>query len=99
MKECLLIYGAITFEPDLVKPLNEPYEIWQNGMVLGIEIDASIHVGDKMYVEKDECWYEADIVSLQQERQSYQMVETGKTGVGLSQKQPKGKMYVKTIGR
>ena len=97
MRKCLLQYGAITFDPDLVKPLNEPYNTWQNGTVLGIEIETPIHVGDKLFVEKDECWYEADIVSLQQEGQSYQMVETGKTGVGISQKIPKGAMYVKTI--
>lgn len=98
VKECLLHYGVITFEPDLVKPLNEPYNMWQDGTVLGIEVETPISVGDKMFVEKDECWYEAEIVSLQQNGQSCKMVETGKTGVGLSHKLPKGKIYVKAIG-
>lgn len=99
VRESLLQYGVISFEPDMAKPLAEPYHIWQNGMVLGIEVDSTIHVGDKIFVEYDECWYKADIVSLQQEGQSFQMVETGKTGVGLSNKLPSGKMFIKTMSK
>lgn len=99
VRESLLHSGVISFEPDMAKPLAEPYHTWQNGRVLGIEVDSTIRVGDKIFVENDECWYNADIVSLQQDGQSLLVVETGKTGVGLSHKLPSGKMFVKTISK
>lgn len=95
VRKSLLKSGVITFEPDMVKPLNEPYHTWQKGMVLGINVDTPISNGDTIYVENDEGWHSAEVCSIQQEDQELETVTEGKTGVGLSQKLPNGKLYVK----
>lgn len=91
----LLKSGVITFEPDLVKPLNEPYHTWQKGMVLGINVDTPISVGDTIYVKNEEGWHEAMVCSIRQEDRELETVIEGKTGIGLSRKLPCGKLYVK----
>ena len=95
VRKDILKYGNISFDPDLVCELNEPYQQWQDGTILGIEINTLIAVKDKIFVEKKGCWYAADIINIQQENRTLQYVSSGKTGVKLSQKLPQGKIYVK----
>ena len=95
VRNSLLQIGVISFEPDLAKPLNEPYHSWQGGMVLGIDIDTQVSVGDEIFVETENGWYCAEVKSIQQEGTSYESVENGQTGIGLSQKLPNGRFYVK----
>ena len=89
--------GVISFEPDLVKPISAPYHTWEGGMVLGIDINTPVSIGDELFVEDENGWYRAIILSLQQEGATLERVKRGKTGIGLSQKLPKGKFYVKSI--
>lgn len=95
VRNSLIQTGVIVFEPDLVKPINDPYHQWQEGMVLGIDVNTPIGVGDDIFVENGNGWYCAKVTSIQQEGISYECVEKGKTGIGLSQKLPNGKFYVK----
>lgn len=97
VRDSLLQTGVISFEPDLVKPLNAPYHQWQDGMVLGIEVNTPIGVGDDIFVENENGWYASKIISIQQEGNALECVEQGKTGIGLSQKLPNGTMYVKHV--
>lgn len=97
VRNSLLQIGVISFEPDLAKPLNEPYHSWQGGMVLGIDLDTPVSVGDEIFVETENGWSATRIMSIQQEGTSYESVENGQTGIGLSQKLPNGKLYVKHI--
>lgn len=87
--------GVISFEPDLAKSINVPYHTWQDGMVLGIDVNTPVSIGDEMFVENENGWHCATISSLQQDGTTFESVENGKTGIGLSQKLPKGKFYVK----
>lgn len=87
--------GVISFEPDLAKSINVPYHTWQDGMVLGIDVNTPVSTGDVMFVENENGWHCATISSLQQDGTTFETVENGKTGIGLSQKLPKGKFYVK----
>ena len=95
VREDLLQYGLITFHPDMVQPLNTPYNEWQNGMVLGIDVSTQIAVGDKLFVERDGCWHVTEITSIEQDGKRCQSVTSGKTGVGISQKLPKGEIFVR----
>lgn len=97
VRERLLLTGVVSFEPDLVKPIKEPYHQWHDGMVLGIDVNTPIGVGDDIFVENHNGWYAAKITSVQQEGNVYQCVSEGKTGVGLSHKLPSGKLYIKHI--
>lgn len=95
VREDLLQFGLVTFHPDQVQPLNTPYNEWQNGMVLGIDVSTPIAVGDKLFVERDGCWHVTEITSIEQEGKRCQSVTSGKTGVGISHKLPNGKLFVK----
>lgn len=97
VRNSLLQAGVISFEPDLAKTLSEPYHSWHGGMVLGIDLDTPVSVGDEILVENENGWYCAEVISIQQEGTSYESVENGQTGIGLSQKLPNGKFYVKHI--
>ena len=97
VRNSLLRAGVISFEPDLAKPINDPYHQWQEGMVLGIDVNTPVGVGDDIFVENENGWYCAKVTSIQQEGISYECVEKGKTGIGLSQKLPNGKFYAKHI--
>ena len=66
-------------------------------MVLGIDVNTPVGVGDDIFVENENGWYCAKVTSIQQEGISYECVEKGKTGIGLSQKLPNGKFYAKHI--
>lgn len=91
----LLQKGVISFEPDMARPINAPYHQWQDGMVLGIDVNTPIGVGDDIFAENESGWYASKVVSIQQEGIAYQNVSEGKTGIGLSQKLPSGKLYVR----
>lgn len=95
VRNSFLQTGVISFEPDLAKSINVPYHTWQDGMVLGIDVNTPVSIGDEMFVENENGWHCATISSLQQDGTIFESVENGKTGIGLSQKLPKGKFYVK----
>lgn len=97
VRKDMLKFGNVSFAPDLVSELNEPYQQWKEGTIWGIEINTPISVKDKIYVEKEGCWYSAEIISIQQEKMSCQTISNGKVGIELSQKLPKGKIYLKHI--
>ena len=97
VRKDLLNNGNILFVPDLVRELNAPYKSWKDGLVLGLDVNTQISINDEVFVENNGCWYTAKIVSLQQENQDLKSVSSGKTGVQLSKKLPKGKIYVKHI--
>ena len=99
VREDFLKYGSISFCPDLLQPLPTPYKYWQNDTVFGIDISTPISVGDLIFAEKEGCWYKAEIISLQQENVPYQSVAKGRTGVGVSNKLPKGNIYLKHMSK
>lgn len=79
VRNSLLQTGVISFEPDLANPINAPYHQWQEGLVLGIDVNTPIGVGDDIFVENENGWYSAKVISLQQEGKAYQDVTDGKT--------------------
>ena len=97
VRKDLLNNGNILFVPDLVRELNAPYKSWKDGLVLGIDVNTQVSINDEVFVENNGCWFTAKIVTLQQENQDLKSVSSGKTGVQLSKKLPKGKIYVKHI--
>ena len=97
VRQDLLNNGNILFVPDLVRELNTPYKSWKDGLVLGIDVNTQVSINDEIFVENNGCWFAARIANLQQENKDLEFVSTGKTGVKLSKKLPKGKIYVKHI--
>ena len=97
VRKDLLNNGNISFVPNLVRELNTPYKSWKDGLVLGIDVNTPISINDEIFVENNGCWFMAKIVNLQQENKDLESVSSGKTGVKLSKKLPKGKIYVKHI--
>ena len=97
VRKDILQYGNVSFTPDLVCELNKPYQQWKEGIIWGLEINTPISVQDKIFVVKDGCWSSAEIISIQQEKISYQTISNGKVGIELSQKLPSGKIYLKHI--
>ena len=97
VRKDLLNNGNISFVPNLVRELNTPYKSWKDGLVLGIDVNTQISINDEIFVENNGCWFTAKIVNLQQENKDLESVSSGKTGVKLSKKLPKGKIYVKHI--
>ena len=97
VRKDLLNNGNILFVPDLVRELNAPYKSWKDGLVLGLDVNTQISINDEVFVENNGCWFTAKIVNLQQENQDLKSVSSGKTGVQLSKKLPKGKIYVKHV--
>lgn len=97
VRQDLLNNGNILFVPDLVRELNTPYKSWKDGLVLGIDVNTQVSINDEIFVENNGCWFAARIANLQQENKDLEFVSSGKTGVKLSKKLPKGKIYVKHI--
>lgn len=97
VRKDLLNSGNILFVPDLVRELNTPYKSWKDGLVLGIDVNTQVSINDEIFVENNGCWFAAKIANLQQENKDLESVSSGNTGVELSKKLPKGKIYVKHI--
>lgn len=93
--EDLLQYGCIEFHPDLVQVLNTPYGYWQHDTVLGIDVNTSMSVGDVIFSYYEGQWFQAKVVSLQQDKVPCETVNSGRTGIQIDKKLPKGEFYIK----
>lgn len=93
----LLQSGLVSFEPDLVEPLPEVCGMWHEGKVIGLKMEKPISVGDRIFTESNGRWICADVVSLKKEDKLCEMVTCGEVGVGLSQRMPKGQLYLKRM--
>ena len=93
--EDLLQYGCIEFHPNLVQVLNTPYEYWQHDTILGIDVNTPISVGDVIFSYYEGQWFQSKVVSLQQDKIPYETVDSGRTGIQIDKKLPKGEFYIK----
>lgn len=80
--------GLLTFEPDFIR-LGIPHDYYRNRTVVSFKIEGTkICIGDSFYYEKDGRWYSARVESIKDGPKSYDSVESGDYGFGLSCKVP-----------
>lgn len=80
--------GLLDFEPDFVR-LGVPHDYYLKHTVVCFKIeDTKISIGDSFYYEKDGRWYSAQVESIKDGPTSFDFVESGDYGFGLSCKVP-----------
>lgn len=75
-----------------------PYEYYQGDTVLCIDLHSKVSIGDKLYY-KDTLHrlVGLNVISLQKEKQSFESVSEGKTGVKVDVKVPRNREIFKLM--
>ena len=78
--------------------MGTPYEYYQGDTVLCIDLHSKVSIGDKLYY-KDTLHrlVGLNVISLQKEKQSFESVSEGKTGVKVDVKVPRNREIFKLM--
>lgn len=92
VRKDFLQVGLARFHSHL-KPLGKPYDYYKDDTVICLDLqDTQINVGDNLFYEDSlQRLVGLRVESLQQEKQNYESVKSGKTGIKVDKKVPRNK--------